>query len=174
MKICTKCGYQYPDNEAFCGNCGNALVSGQPVPMGSPQPYNQQPAYQIRPLPAKKSLWKWKLWIGTSEVLLGVFLLVCFCMIPYEMKRAELNTMPEQIAQVEVIETNRHSSSGNASYSIYFKFPDETEKKFSVEWEYYSIISKGEKGTLFYKERSNKNNVDNRLFIRFEKDSAND
>ena len=170
MKICNKCGYQYQDSEAFCGNCGNALASGQPVPMGAPQPYNQQPAYQIRPLPEKKS-GKWKFWIGAIEVLLGIFLLVCFCMIPYQMKKAELNTMPEQTAQVEVIKTNRnYNSDGPDSYSIYFRFPNDTEKIFRVEEEYFNIISKGEKGTLFYKERSEKKSVDNRLFIRFEKD----
>ena len=168
MRICTKCGCQYPDGEVYCGICGNPLVRIRPVSMGAPQ-VNQPSAYQIKPLPAKKRL-PWKIWIGAIEILFGVFLLICFGMVPYEMKMGKLNTMPEQTAQVEVVKTVRNHNKGSDSYFIYCKFPDDTEKTFSVEREYFNIIAEGEKGTLFYKERSNKKGVDNRLFIRFEKD----
>jgi len=170
VKICNTCGYQYPDSEAFCGNCGNVLVGGQPVPMGVPQLYIQQPAYQIKPLPEKKHS-NWKIWIGAIEVLIGFFLLICFCMIPYETKLTELNTLPEQATQVEVIKTDRYyNDNGPDSYYIYFKFPDNIEKIFNVNYDTYKNIQKGETGTLFYKERSNKESAHNRLFIRFEKD----
>lgn len=173
MKICTKCGYQYADSEAFCGHCGSTLASGWQAPPTTPPNYinnNQQPAYQIKPLPEKKRS-SWKFWIGAIEVLVGVFLLVAFCMLPYQMKKAELNTMPEQTAQVEVVKMHTYRNRrGPRKYRAYFKFEDDTEKIFVVDEEYYKIIWEGETGTLFYKERPNKKSVDNRIFIRFEKD----
>lgn len=171
MKLCTKCGYQYTDDDSFCGNCGNALTDRQQVSPAPPPNYTsyiQPSVYQV--MPVKRSS-KWKSCLGVVEVIIGFFLIISFCMIPYEMKKAELNTMPEQIAQVEVIKTEIHRNSrGPDDYWVYVEFPDDTEKIFEIDEEYYDIIFEGETGTLFYKERSNKTSVDNRLFIRFEKD----
>ena len=172
MNFCTKCGCQRAQGAVFCPKCGNAFDRGQQLPPPPPPNYinnNQQPAYQIKPLPEKKRS-SWKIWLGVAEVLVGVFLLVAFCMIPYEMKKAELNTMSEQTAQVEVVKMSTYSNRRSRSYRAYFKFEDGTEKIFVVNEKYYKIIWEGETGTLFYKERPNKKSVDNRIFIRFEKD----
>jgi len=172
VKHCINCGYRWVDDEEFCGYCGNALSEEQQGFSASPAKYTASQPSIYSPNTVQKTS-SWKFWLITIEVLLGVFLLVCYCMLPYEMKKTDLNTLPEQTAQVDVVKMEHHRSrKGPGSYHAYFMFEDGTEKNFEIPWEYYRIIWEGETGTLFYKERSNKGNVDNRLFIRFEKDES--
>ena len=98
--------------------------------------------------------------------------MVAVCMIPFEKKNSDLNTMPEQTAHVEAIKVYTSKTSGHSrNYRACFKFEDGTEKLFDIGYEVYLIIEDGEKGTLFYKELPNKKDgMNNRLFIRFEKD----
>ena len=164
MKVCVKCGIQYADNDAFCGNCGKPLVIPPPGYAGN----TQSPYYRAESV---KNSPTWKAYLFAAELLIGVFLLVSYSMLPYEMKRAELNTLAELTAQVKVVEMIYYSDSdSSSSYRARFRFEGGTEKVFKINKEYYKIIWEGETGTLFYKERPNKEGIDNRLFIRFEKD----
>ena len=158
LKGCVNCGCQYADSEAFCGICGNPLAEKPSVPEGERR-YNRKRA--------KNRLTLKDLLLG-AEIMAGLFLLMAFSMIPYEKQKGELNAMAEQTARVEVLEIKELRDSDG--FNVYFNFPDGREAVFRLRDEYFDIISQGETGTLFYKERSGKESLDNRLFIRFEKD----
>ena len=98
-----------------------------------------------------------------------MFTIMVILLIPHGERQAELKTLPEQTAYVEVVRLDTVRSSAKWLYTAWLKFPDGTEKRFDIG---HRNILKNETGTLTYKElpHSEGNNYSYRLFIKFEKD----
>ena len=115
-----------------------------------------------------------------------VVILVLFCVLffavaiavmsiflaPYARMRSKLNTIIEQTAQVKVIKLDSARLSLGELYTVWFEFPDGTEKRFEIDRKIDRSIFKNETGTLTYKEinPSEGNDYDHRLYIDFKKD----
>jgi|GEM_PF-2734832 len=92
----------------------------------------------------------------TMGILLAVFVV----------DEKEFETLPEQTAQVEVVE--KATSSSSRRKRIHFKFEDGSEKYFKVDDSIYRNTQIGDTGVLVYKETQRSKNIDGRLFISFE------
>lgn len=155
MKYCQNCHYEFFDTEKFCAHCGQPLEKAE-----------------IQEVETISEMPKWKKKVLQIEVSIGIFLILCYGIIPYAIKQNDLNTFNEKTAQVKISEkfsSKRYRST--RKYRVYFEFKDGTKRGFKINKDYYEMIFEGETGTLYYKNRPDKNDLDNNLFIRFEKDN---
>lgn len=106
--------------------------------------------------------------IGVSIALAIAFLVLLSVFLSW----AKLQSMPEQTAQVKIVDKGEYSKSlgglpprTSTTRYITVEFSDGSRKSFRISSpKVLDAIQKGETGLLTYKERK-----DRKLFIRFEK-----